>query len=285
MLQPIDIPMDKIKERKIYFKYLRTDKLPHIWCPGCGNGQVLKAICFALNRLGINKNNVSMVSGIGCSSRTPGYFDGYTLHTTHGRALAFATGVKLARPELNVIVTTGDGDCTAIGGNHFIHACRRNIDITVLLFNNWIYGMTGGQVSPTTPETHYATTAPYGNIDPNFSIADLATGAGATFVARGTAYHVTELVNLVEAGLKHKGFSLIEVLTPCPIQYGRRNKMGIVDSYTWLKENTLPLKAWEKLPEEKRQGKLARGILHQIERPEYTQKYYSMVEKLSGGNE
>ena len=284
MLQPIDVSMDKIKEKKVYFKYLRTDKLPHIWCPGCGNGQVLKAICFALDRLGIDKNDVAMVSGIGCSSRTPGYFDGYTLHTTHGRALAFATGVKLARPELNVIVTTGDGDCTAIGGNHFIHACRRNIDMTVLLFNNWIYGMTGGQVSPTTPEQHYATTAPYGNIDPNFSIADLAIGAGATFVARGTAYHVTELVNLIEAGLKHKGFSLIEVLTPCPIQYGRRNKMGIVDSYKWLKENTLPLKAWEKLPEEKRQGKLARGILHQVERPEYTERYYSMVEKLSGGN-
>ncbi|WP_297445882.1 2-oxoacid:ferredoxin oxidoreductase subunit beta [Desulfurobacterium sp.] len=285
MLQPIDIPLEKAIEKKPYFKYLRIDKMPHIWCPGCGNGQVLKAICIALDKLGIDNNNVSMVSGIGCSSRTPGYFDGYTLHTTHGRALAFATGVKLARPELTVIVTTGDGDCTAIGGNHFIHACRRNIDITVLLFNNWIYGMTGGQVSPTTPKGSYATTTPYGNYEPNFSIADLAIGAGATFVARGTAYHVTELVNLVEAGIKHKGFSLIEVLTPCTIQYGRKNKMGIVDMYMWLKENTIPLKAWEKLPEEKRKTKLPRGILHHVDnREEYTHRYYSVVEKVMGGN-
>ncbi len=281
----MELELKRIMQKKPYFKYLRTDKLPHIWCPGCGNGQILKAVCLALHELGIDNDQVSMVSGIGCSSRTPGYFDGYTLHTTHGRALAFATGVKMSRPELTVVVTTGDGDSTAIGGNHFIHAARRNIDITVILFNNWIYGMTGGQVSPTTPEGKLATTMPYGNYEPNFSIVDLAKGAGATFIARGTAYHVKELVGLIKEGIKHKGFSLIEVLTPCTIQFGRRNGMSISDMYRWLKENTLPLKAYQNLPEEKRKGKLPRGILHRSQRPEYTQKYYSLVKKLSGGEQ
>ena len=286
MLAPIDLPLDRVLEKKVYFKYLRKDKLPHIWCPGCGNGQILRAICMALYNLNIDNNDVAMVSGIGCSSRTPGYFDGYTLHTTHGRALAFATGVKLSKPELNVIVTTGDGDCTAIGGNHFIHTCRRNIDLTLLLLKNWIYGMTGDLVSPTTPEGSFATTTPYGNYEPNFSITDLAIGAGATYVARGTAYHVTELVKLIEDGIKHRGFSLIEVLTPCTIQYGRKNRMGFEEMYFWLRDNTIPVKAWDKLPEEKRAGKLPRGVLHHDDtKPEYTELYFRKVKEISGGKE
>ena len=280
----MNIPMEKIIEKKPYFKYLRLDKMPTIWCPGCGIGQAFRATCMALHDLGIDNDQVAMVSGIGCSSRTPGYFDGFTLHTTHGRALAFATGLKLAKPELTTIVFSGDGDSLAIGGNHFIHAARRNIDITLVLINNWIYGMTGGQVSPTTPKGSYATTTPYGNYGPNFDIARVAIAAGATYVARGTAYHATELSKLIADGIKHKGFSLIEVLSPCTIIYGRKNRMSIEEMYFWFKENTLPVKAWEKLPEEKRAGKIPRGLLHHdTSRPEYTEVYWNQVKALSGG--
>ncbi|MBN1444297.1 MAG: 2-oxoacid:ferredoxin oxidoreductase subunit beta, partial [Planctomycetes bacterium] len=165
-------------------RYVRTGRLPFIWCAGCGNGIVLKAILAALARLKVSQDELVMVSGIGCSSRATGYVDSCTLHTTHGRAIAFATGVKMARPDLTVVVVTGDGDATAIGGNHFIHAARRNIDLTVVLFNNWIYGMTGGQVSPTTPRGSWATTAPHGNPEGSFDIPRLAVAAGAVFVAR-----------------------------------------------------------------------------------------------------
>ncbi|ADY72825.1 2-oxoglutarate synthase [Desulfurobacterium thermolithotrophum DSM 11699] len=280
----MNIPMEKIVEKKPYFKYLRLNKMPTIWCPGCGIGQAFRATCMALHELGIPNDKVAMVSGIGCSSRTPGYFDGFTLHTTHGRALTAATGLKLYKPELTTIVFSGDGDSLAIGGNHFIHAARRNIDITLVLINNWIYGMTGGQVSPTTPKGSYATTTPYGNYEPNFDIAKMAIAAGATYVARGTAYHATELAKLIADGIKHKGFSLIEVLSPCTIIYGRKNRMSIEEMYFWFKENTLPVKAWEKLPEEKRAGKIPRGVLyHDTSRPEYTEVYWNQVKALSGG--
>ncbi len=281
----MNVPFEKVLEKKeSYFKYLRLDKLPTIWCPGCGIGQALKATCMALYDLGIDNDQVAMVSGIGCSSRTPGYFDGFTLHTTHGRALAFATGLKLFKPELTTIVFTGDGDCFAIGGNHFIHAARRNIDVTVVMINNWIYGMTHGQVSPTTPLGSQTTTTPGGNYEPNFDVAELAKAAGATYVARGTAYHVTELKKLIQDGIKHKGFSFIEVLSPCTIIYGRKNRMTFEEMYMWLKENTIPVKAWEKLPEEKRAGKLPRGVLyHDDSRPEYTEVYWNRVKQLSGG--
>jgi len=278
------IPMEKIVEKKPYFKYLRLVKFPTIWCPGCGIGQAFRATCMALSELGISNDEVAMVSGIGCSSRTPGYFDGFTLHTTHGRALTFATGLKLFKPSLTTIVFSGDGDALAIGGNHFVHSARRNIDITVVLINNWIYGMTGGQVSPTTPEGSYATTMPYGNYEPQFDIAGVAIAAGATYVARGTAYHAMELKKLIMDGISHKGFAVIEVLSPCPVIYGRRNRMSVEDMYFWLRDNTLPVKAWEKLPEEKREGKIPRGVLHHTtEREEYTEVYWKRVEKLSGG--
>ncbi|HKJ88351.1 MAG TPA: thiamine pyrophosphate-dependent enzyme, partial [Gammaproteobacteria bacterium] len=172
-----------------YDKYLRADKLPHIWCPGCGHGTVLKSLIRAVDKSGFEKNDICMVSGIGCSSRTPGYVDFNTLHTLHGRAFAFATGVKMGNPRLKVIVVTGDGDALAIGGNHFIHACRRNIDLTVLVYTNAIYGMTGGQYSPTTPQEKIATTSRYGNIEPPFDTCKMAQASGASFVARGTAYH------------------------------------------------------------------------------------------------
>ena len=178
-------------------KYLRDAMMPHIWCPGCGHGIILNAVIRAIDKAGLDQDKTVIVSGIGCSSRASGYMNFDTIHTTHGRALAFATGIKVAKPELNVVVLTGDGDALAIGGNHFIHACRRNIDITTIIFNNSIYGMTSGQYSPMTPHGFLATTAPYGNIDRNFDVCDLAKAAGATYVARGTAYHAPQLSDYI----------------------------------------------------------------------------------------
>ena len=171
---------------KLIEKTMRVNRLPHIWCPGCGHGILMRDVAQAIENCGLDPDKVVIVSGIGCSSRAAGYMNYNTLHTTHGRAIAFATGVKLANPELTVIVITGDGDASAIGGNHLIHACRRNIDLTVVVFNNNIYGMTGGQYSPTTPHGEKGTTAPYGNIDYNFDIPKLAEAAGATFTGRCT---------------------------------------------------------------------------------------------------
>ena len=266
-----------------YAKYLRLDKFPLIWCSGCGDGIVLKAILRAVERIGLDRNEICMVSGIGCSSRTPGYVDVNTLHTTHGRALTFATGVKMARPDLTVIVVTGDGDATAIGGNHFIHAARRNIDISVILYNNWIYGMTGGQVSPATPTGDRASTAPYGSIEPNFDIAALAAGAGASFVARETVAKPLVLDKLVERAIRKKGFSLVEVMTPCPTTYGRLNKSGdAVEMTAWLKERSVSAAKAETLSPEERERAVVTGVLVDREKPEYAEEYFRMVERLRG---
>ncbi|NLW22470.1 MAG: 2-oxoacid:ferredoxin oxidoreductase subunit beta [Tissierellia bacterium] len=264
-------------------KYFRTNSLPHIWCPGCGNGIVLRAIVKAIDNIGIDQNNVCVVSGIGCSSRASGYLDFNTVHTTHGRALAFATGIKLANPNLHVIVITGDGDCAAIGGNHLIHAARRNIDITTIVFNNNIYGMTGGQYSPTTPTGDKGTTAPYGNIDANFDLCELAKAAGATYVSRSTVYGANMIIKQVEAGIKNRGFSFIETLTTCPTYYGRKNKKGDpVDLIRHLKEISVNKTEYEKLPEEKRMGKIVIGELYRGERPEYTDEYIKIIESFKG---
>lgn len=264
-----------------YESYLRLDKLPHIWCAGCGDGIVLKAILRAVDRLGIDRNDICMVSGIGCSSRTPGYVDVNTLHTTHGRALTFATGIKMVRPDLHVIVVTGDGDATAIGGNHFIHAARRNIDITVILYNNWIYGMTGGQVSPTTPFGRRASTAPFGAMEPNFDIAALAAGAGASFVARETVAKPFVLDKILEKAIQKKGFSLVEVMTPCPTAYGRRNKAGDpVEMVEYLKVHSVPKTKAATLPEDQKREAIVTGILVDVEKPEFTEQYAKLVERL-----
>src|SRR5512136_1015280 len=170
-------------------EYLRERFMPHIWRPGCGHGIIMNNLVRAIADLGLKKNDIVMVTGIGCSSRIAGYVDFHTLHTLHGRALAFATGVKLSRPELHVIVPMGDGDALAIGGNHFIHAARRNINITAIVMNNRIYGMTGGQASPLSGYGTLASTAPYTNVDQSFDVVQLASGAGATFVARSTTFH------------------------------------------------------------------------------------------------
>ena len=192
--------------------YFRQERLPHIWCPGCGHGTITGALVRAIERLGLDKNKVCVVSGIGCSSRAVGYLNFDTLHTAHGRALAFATGIKLARPDLKVIVMTGDGDCTAIGGNHFIHAARRNIGITTIVMNNEIYGMTSGQYSPMTPKGFIGTTAPYGNLEPHFDLCELAKASGASYVARATSFHVPLLIDLIEKALQNDGFSVVEAI-------------------------------------------------------------------------
>jgi len=244
-------------------QYLRQDKFPSIWCPGCGHGIILGAILRAVHKLGLDKNKVMMVSGIGCSGRTPGYVDFHTLHTTHGRALTFATGIKLVRPEMTVLVVMGDGDAAAIGGNHFIHAARRNIDITAVIYNNSIYGMTGGQVSPTTPTGKYATTAPYGMIEKPFDIVELALGAGASFVARGSSYHVPMLDGLIKKAILHKGFSVVDVITTCPINFGRRNKLSAdgAKNLKYVESIVVPLSKYQKMPEEERKGKFPIGNL------------------------
>jgi 2-oxoglutarate ferredoxin oxidoreductase subunit beta len=247
--------------------WFREDRLPHIYCAGCGNGTIINCSLAAIEEMGWKKEETVFVSGIGCSSRAPGYILADSLHTTHGRALAFATGIKLANPRLHVVVFTGDGDLAAIGGNHFIHACRRNIDLTVVCINNQIYGMTGGQGSPTTPLGALSTTTPYGSREPAFDLADLAVAAGANYVARWTSYHVKELTKAVRSGLETKGLSFIEALAQCPTNYGRRNKFKQVQdqieylkTHAILKDRALAMESrGEKVPADRiRLGEFAR---------------------------
>jgi len=268
-------------------RFLRVKNFPHIWCPGCGNGIVLRAILTAVDRLGYTKDEVVMVSGIGCSSRASGYVDFNTLHTTHGRAIAFAEGVKIANPNLKVIVVTGDGDAAAIGGNHLIHAARRNIDITTVVFNNSIYGMTSGQYSPATPHGAFGTTAPYGNPERPFDLCRLAEAAGATYVARGTTYHAKALAVLMEKALKNKGFSLIEAITQCPVYYGRLNKLGSsVDMIMWQRDHAVTRQEAEKLSADDLKERFLIGEFVNSPAPEYCEEYSKIIERaqsISGG--
>lgn len=233
----------------------------------------------AIENLGLRKNDIVVVSGIGCSSRICGYLDFHTLHTLHGRAIAFATGVKLSRPELTLIVPMGDGDACAIGGNHLIHAARRNIDMTAIIMNNSTYGMTGGQYSPSTDHGDFATTAPYGNIDQSFDLVKLLLGAGASFVARTTTYHVRSMIKILEKAIIHKGFSVVEILSQCPTYFGRKNKFAsAVDMLKYYKAHTTPIGSKEK---EKNPDLIERGIFFQEERPEYCAEYDRIIEKAS----
>ncbi len=265
-------------------KYMRVAKFPHIWCPGCGHGIVTSALMRAIHHAGLDQNKTVIVSGIGCSSRASGYMDFDTIHTTHGRALAFATGIKMANPELKVIVMTGDGDASAIGGNHLIHAARRNIGITCICLNNNIYGMTSGQYSPTTPACALATTAPFGNIDPSFDLCKLVQGAGASFVARGTAYHARVLEKLMVKAIQNDGFSFVEAIDQCPTYFGRKNKMG--DPYGMMKlqqENSVPVSKAATMTEEELAGKYVVGELYNKPRLEYTKAYQQVIDKATGG--
>jgi len=268
-----------------YMPYMREEKLPHMWCPGCGIGVVLKSMIRSFDELEWDPNDIAVVSGIGCTSRSPGYLNMNTLHTTHGRALSFATGIKMHRPDKHVVVISGDGDGSAIGGNHLIHAARRNIDITLIVNNNNIYGMTGGQYSPTTPLGTKAATAPYGNLEPPFDLANLVIGAGASFVARGHVANGRQLSMFIKQGFAHKGFSFIEVISNCHTQFGRRNKMADpMNMIKWIGDRATPLKKYEELSREDKAKRFPVGVLYMDEgRPEYTDTYEKLIESLKTG--
>jgi 2-oxoglutarate ferredoxin oxidoreductase subunit beta len=268
-------------------KLRKHKKFPTIWCSGCGIGIVMGALIRAIDHIGLDSNEVALVSGIGCTARMPVYMDFNTLHTTHGRALAFATGLKLARPDLHVIAIMGDGDALAIGGNHFIHAARRNIGITTIIVNNNIYGMTGGQYSPTTPHDARATTAPYGNVEYPMPISELAITAGATYVARSTVYHAMELDKYIREAILKDGFSLVEAVSYCHSTYGRLNKLGTAaDMMELVKENSISRSAFDKLSpaEQSINTRVVRGVLHNIDnRIEYTRSYGALIARLQTG--
>ncbi len=266
---------------KLIHKYLRHDKkFPHVWCPGCGIGIMLGALIRAIDRIGYEKDEIVLVSGIGCSGRLPVYVDFNTLHTTHGRALAFATGVKLAKPSLKVIVIMGDGDAVAIGGNHFIHAARRNIDVTAIIVNNSIYGMTGGQYSPTTPYGMRSATTVYSNIEQDFRISELAVTAGAVFVGRGTVYHAKLLDSLMEKAFLKPGFSVVEVIAHCHTQYGRQNRLGsAVEMMEWQRDHAVPVEKALKMKSEELKDKILIGVLVDKELPVYQDEYEKVRER------
>ncbi len=274
-----------VAAQTIRHEYLRHNKkFPHVWCPGCGNGIVMAALLRAIYRLELNKDEVVLASGIGCSGRMPTYLDFNTLHTTHGRALTFATGVKLANPALHVVVIMGDGDATAIGGNHFIHAARRNLNLTAIIINNSIYGMTGGQYSPTTPFGARSTTSVYGHIEQAFSIAELAVTAGASFVARSTVYHAELLDRLIEQGMHKQGFAVIEVISNCHVQYGRRNQLGdAVEMLTGFKENAVTVAGAAKLSPKELEGKTTIGVLADRDLPISTEEYQKVRQRAQEG--
>jgi 2-oxoglutarate ferredoxin oxidoreductase subunit beta len=266
---------------KLIHKYLRHDKkFPHVWCPGCGIGIMLGALIRAIDRIGFEKDEVVLISGIGCSGRLPVYVDFNTLHTTHGRALTFATGVKLAKPSLKVIVIMGDGDAVAIGGNHFIHAARRNIDVTSIILNNSIYGMTGGQSSPTTPYGMKSSTTVYSNIEQDFKISELAITAGAVFVGRGTVYQARLLDNLIEKAILKPGFSVVEVVAHCHTQYGKQNRLGTaVEMMEWQRDHAVTVEKATTLKPEQLQDKIIIGVLVDKELPVYQNEYEKIRER------
>jgi 2-oxoglutarate ferredoxin oxidoreductase subunit beta len=269
---------------RLIHKYLRHDKkFPHVWCPGCGIGILLGCLIRAIDKVGYEKDDVVLISGIGCSSRLPVYVDFNTLHTTHGRALTFATGVKLANPGLKVIVVMGDGDAMAIGGNHFIHAARRNIDLTAIIINNAVYGMTGGQTSPTTPYGMKTTTAVYKNIEHAFPIAEMAVTAGAVFVGRGTVYHARLLDQLIEKALLKEGFGVVEVVSHCHTQYGKLNRLGsAVDMMRLQKEDAISVEKARDMEPTKLEGKIIIGVLVDRRVPIYQEEYEKVRARSKG---
>ncbi|MCQ1529227.1 MULTISPECIES: thiamine pyrophosphate-dependent enzyme [Lutispora] len=267
--------MSKIK----YDDYLIKEKLPLFWCSGCGNGTVLGAILRAFATLELDKKNTVVVTGIGCWGKADDYISTNTFHGTHGRALSFATGIKLANPKLKVIALMGDGDGATIGGNHLIHTARRNVDITAIVVNNFNYGMTGGQYSGTTPEDSYTATSRYGHIEPGFDLCKLVEAAGAPYVARGSAYNVVQLEKLIRDGIEKKGFSFIEAISPCPTHFGRLNGMRTAPQMLkWIKENSVAISGAEKLSREDREKKFIMGKFTDKDIPDYSQKYQSIIE-------
>lgn len=263
-----------------YDEYLRTDKMPTLWCWGCGDGVILKALIRAIDKLGWNMDDVCVVSGIGCSGRFSSYINCNTVHTTHGRTLPYATGIKMANPNKKVIVVGGDGDGLAIGGNHTIHAARRNIDLTYILINNFIYGLTNSQTSPTTPKGMWTATMERGNIDPTFDSCKLVEAAGASFVARETMIDPKKLERTLVKALEHKGFSYLEVFSNCHVNLGRKNKMASATSnLEWIDSISLAKTKFDMLEESDKIGKYPTGVLKQDENAlEYCEAYEKVKE-------
>ena len=252
-------------------QFLRMDRIPHIWCPGCGIGTTVNCFARALIESKIDTQRVAVVSGIGCTGRVAGYVKLDSFHTTHGRAIPFATGLKLASPHLEVVVYSGEGDLFAIGGNHLIHAARRNVDLKVICVNNLVYAMTGGQTGPATPDDVITATAPYGTYEPAFNLPKLVESAGAAYVARWTTYHVKQLARSIAEMFERRGFCFIEILSPCPTLYQRRNKMG--DGLEAMKSYKSLGKTRHGAPTSEadltRSGEIVVGKFVDRERPEY----------------
>lgn len=258
-----------------YEKYLRLEKMPTLWCWGCGDGVILKAVVRAIEQMGWNQDDVCVISGIGCSGRFSSYVDFNTIHTTHGRTVAYATGVKMANPDKHVICVAGDGDALAIGGNHTIHGCRRNIDINMIVINNFIYGLTNSQTSPTTPQGMWTVSQKAGNIDPTFDACKLAIAAGSSFVGREAVTNPKKLEKLLVKGFSHKGFSFMEVLSNCHINLGRKNKMLTArENLDWIDSITMGKMKFDKLTESEQTNYLPTGVLKEgSEAREYCEMY------------
>jgi len=255
-------------------KYLKKDALPHMWCPGCGIGVMMGALLRSFEELRYEPRDTVVVTGIGCTGKTDDYLTTNALHTTHGRALAFATGIKAFKPGLHVVVLMGDGDGVTIGGNHFLHAARRNMDLTAIIVNNYNFGMTGGQVSGTTPLDMITQTSAFGNPERGLDICALAQVAGANYVARVTPYHVWELNTCIQEALARTGFSVVEVVSPCPTHFGRSNRMqAATDLLRWLKEKALPLEAFNRRENAQSEGYFPIGRLVDRNEPDFNARY------------
>ena len=267
-----------------YDKYLRLEKMPTLWCWGCGDGVILKAFVRAIEKMGVSQDDVCVVSGIGCSGRFSSYVDFNTIHTTHGRTVAYATGVKLVSPDKLVVCVGGDGDALAIGGNHTIHACRRNIDITFIIINNFIYGLTNSQTSPTTPKGMWTVTQKAGNIDPTFDTCDLAIASGASFVARESMLDPKKLEKIFIKAMQHKGFACLDILSNCHINLGRKNKMvSAMENLEWIDSITTPKKKYDALSEEEQLNLFPTGILKEdTEADEYCDMYAEIIKAQQG---
>lgn len=263
------------KTTHLIHEYLRSSKhFPHIWCAGCGNGIILGALIRAIDHAGYSKDDIVLISGIGCSGRLTTYVDFNTLHTTHGRALTFATGIKLANPRLKVIVVMGDGDAVAIGGNHFIHAARRNVDITAIIINNQTYAMTGGQSSPTTPYQTVTPSTPWGNMETPFDICQLAAVAGAAFVGRSTTYHARLLEKMIGNGIEKRGCSVVEVISHCQTYFGKQMQMKTpVEMMEWQRDNAIKIEDARKAGEDELRGKIVIGTIVDRETPVFDAEY------------
>ncbi len=261
--------------------YLRPGMLPHFLCPGCGHGIALRALLWAVHENEISKDNLAIISGIGCSGRLGAYIDANTYHVTHGRPITFATGLALARPDLEIVVITGDGDCLAIGGNHLIHACRRNLKMTCIMLNNEVYGMTGGQGSPTTSESRYTTTTPSGNLEPAFDACELAKAAGAGLVGREVTMHVPALKNLIREAIQHPGFAFVEVISDCTEIYGRKNDLGSSPEMMLTQKSSMRPESYGNVVDQPfHPNNLKTGVLVRNDRPEYGETYRNRLKQI-----